>query len=218
MQKAPNIFDHPWIIRGLTAVSLFLLKWRGWTHHVDEPVERKYVLIIAPHTSNWDFLLMFPVGLLLKRRVKFMIKHSLFVGPFGSVLRWLGGIAVERSSRHNFVDQMVDEFTRAEEMVLIIAPEGTRSRVENWRLGFYHIARKANVPIVRCYLDFGTRRAGIWEPFYPSDNVEQDMQAIRAPYDTVVARYPNCYVRSDELLVPEQPAHSVSISRQSPGL
>lgn len=204
MHKAPNIFDHPWIIRGLTVVSLFLLKWRGWTHHVDAPAERKYVLIIAPHTSNWDFLLMFPVGLLLKRRVKFMIKHTLFVGPFGSVLRWLGGIAVERSSQHNFVDQMAWEFEQAEEMVLIIAPEGTRSRVEDWRRGFYHIARQARVPVVRCYLDFGGRRAGIWEPFYPGDNADSDIRAIRSSYDSVVARYPECYVRSDESITRDQ--------------
>lgn len=204
MQKAPNIFDHPWIIRGLTSVSLFLLKWRGWTHHVEAPAERKYVLIVAPHTSNWDFLLMFPVGLLLKRRVKFMMKHSLFVGPFGSLFRWLGGIAVERNSRHNFVDQMADEFSRAEEMVLIIAPEGTRSRVEHWRHGFYHIARQANIPIVSCYLDFGRRRAGIWEPFYPTGDVDADIHAIRSRYDSVVARFPECYVRSDERLSSDQ--------------
>lgn len=170
------------------------MKWRRWSLHVEAPAERKYVLIIAPHTSNWDFLLMFPVGLLLKRRVKFMIKHTLFVGPMGSVLRWLGGIAVERSSSHNFVDQMVGEFERAEEMVLIIAPEGTRSRVEEWKRGFYHIARKAGVPVVRCYLDFGQRRAGVWPPFYAGDDVEGDIRKIRADYDSVSPRYPEKYV------------------------
>ncbi|MFT5032209.1 MAG: 1-acyl-sn-glycerol-3-phosphate acyltransferase [Bacteroidia bacterium] len=112
MQKAPNIFDPPWVIRSLTRLSLLLLKWRAWTHHVEAPLECKYVLIIAPHTSNWDFLLMFPVGLLLKRRAKFMIKHSLFVGPMGSVLRWLGGIAVERNSSHNFVVRCYLDFGR----------------------------------------------------------------------------------------------------------
>lgn len=205
MQKAPNIFDHPWIIRNLTRVSLFLLKWRGWTHHVEPPAESKYVLILAPHTSNWDFLLMFPVGLLLQRRARFMIKHSLFMGPMGSVLRWLGGIAVERSNSHNVVEQMVREFEQADEMVLIIAPEGTRSRVANWRQGFYHIAEQAGVPIVRCYLDFGRRRAGVWVPFYPTGNSDSDLLAIRAPYDNVIARYPERFVRSDQMLVPDQP-------------
>ncbi len=200
MQKqAPNIFDHPWFIRLLTKVSLCVTKWRGWTHHVDPPQERKYVLIIAPHTSNWDFLLMFPVGLLLKRRVKFMIKHSLFVGPLGSVLRWLGGIAVDRSNSNNFVSQMADEFARAEEMVLIIAPEGTRSRVEHWKQGFYHIARQAGVPVVRCYLDFGRRRLGVWPPLYASGNVEEDLRKIRADYDSVVPRYPEKFVFQREL-------------------
>lgn len=199
LRNAPNIFDHPWIIRLLERIALPLLKWRGWTHHVDAPSEKKYVLIVAPHTSNWDFLLMFPVGLLLKRRVRFMIKHSVFVGPVGSVLRWLGGIAVERSSRHNFVQQMVDEFAQAEEMVLIITPEGTRSPVPEWKRGFYHIAQEAGVPIVRCFLDTGRRRAGIWAPFYPTGQVEADLKKLRADYDQVIPRYPEKFIRSDAL-------------------
>ena len=199
LRNAPNIFDHPWIIRLLERIALPLLKWRGWTHHVDAPSEKKYVLIVAPHTSNWDFLLMFPVGLLLKRRVRFMIKHSVFVGPVGSVLRWLGGIAVERSSRHNFVQQMVDEFAQAEEMVLIITPEGTRSPVPEWKRGFYHIAHEAGVPIVRCFLDTGRRRAGIWAPFYPTGRVEADLKKLRAAYDQVIPRYPEKFIRSDAL-------------------
>jgi 1-acyl-sn-glycerol-3-phosphate acyltransferase len=199
LRNAPNIFDHPWIIRLLERIALPLLKWRGWTHHVDAPSEKKYVLIVAPHTSNWDFLLMFPVGLLLKRRVRFMIKHSVFVGPVGSVLRWLGGIAVERSSRHNFVQQMVDEFAQAEEMVLIITPEGTRSPVPEWKRGFYHIAHEAGVPIVRCFLDTGRRRAGIWAPFYPTGQVEADLKKLRADYDQVIPRYPEKFIRSDAL-------------------
>ncbi len=197
LKRPPNIFDHPWIIRLLERIALPLLKWRGWTHHVEAPAEKKYVLILAPHTSNWDFLMMFPVGLLLKRRVKFMIKHSVFIGPVGSVLRWLGGIAVDRSNRNNFVQQMVDEFDRADEMVLIIAPEGTRKPVPQWKQGFYHIAREAGVPIVRCYLDAGSRRAGIWAPFYPSGNIEADMRALRADYDTVVPRHPEKFIRLD---------------------
>nr|WP_183410950.1 lysophospholipid acyltransferase family protein [Litorivivens lipolytica] len=197
LRNAPNIFDHPWIIRGLERIALPLLKWRGWTHHVEAPAEKKYVLIIAPHTSNWDFPLMFPVGLLLKRRVRFMAKHTLFVGPVGSVLRWLGGIPVERGSHHNFVKQMADEFGKAEEMVLIIAPEGTRSPVKSWKSGFYHIACEAGVPIVRCYLDAGRRRAGIWAPFYPTGDAEADMKALRADYDQVIPRYPEKFIRSD---------------------
>ncbi len=199
LRNAPNIFDHPWIIRLLERIALPLLKWRGWTHHVDAPDEKKYVLIVAPHTSNWDFLLMFPVGLLLKRRVRFMIKHSVFIGPERSVQRWLGGIPVERSSRHNFVQQLVDEFDQAEEMVLIIAPEGTRSPVPEWKRGFYHIAHEAGVPIVRCYLDTGRRRAGIWAPFYPTGQVEADMKQLRADYDQVIPRFPENFIRSDAL-------------------
>lgn len=199
-KRPANIFDHPWIIRWLERVSLAALKWRGWTHHVEEPAEKKYVLILAPHTSNWDFLLMFPVGLLLKRRVRFMIKHSLFIGPAGGVLRWLGGIPVERSSRHNFVQQMVGEFDQAEEMVLIIAPEGTRSPVAEWKRGFYHIAKQAGIPVVRCYLDCGRRRAGIWEPFYPGMDADADMKALRLRYNDVIARYPEKFLRLESPL------------------
>lgn len=194
MEKAPNIFDHPWIIRLLERIALPLLRWRRWTHHVPAPAERKYILIMAPHTSNWDFFLMFPVGLLLKRRVKFMIKHSLFIGPLGSVLRWLGGIAVERESHHNFVEQMVREFAQTDEMVLIIAPEGTRRPVAEWKRGFYHIAHQAGVPVVRCYLDFGRRRVGIWAPFYPTGDIERDLWRIRADYDEVQPRYPENFI------------------------
>ena len=164
---------------------------RGWTFHSPPPGLRKYVMVVAPHTSNWDFFLMVALGATLGRQVRFMGKHSLFLGPQGSLLRWLGGIAVERSSRHNFVEHMVEQFRTTDDMVLIIAPEGTRKAVSRWKGGFYHIALGAGVAVVPVYLDYATKRVGFALPCYLSGEMEADLAGIQQCYEMVTARHPS---------------------------
>ncbi len=185
-----TVCSYPWALRVIRRVVGGLFALRGWQFDTQCPAARKYVMVVAPHTSNWDFFLMVALGASLGRQVRFMGKHSLFVGPLGSVLRWLGGIAVERESRHNFVEQMVAQFADTDDMVLIIAPEGTRKPVPRWKAGFYHIAHGAGVPIVPVYLDYGAKRAGFAEPCWPSGSLHEDMPRIQQHYVAVQARHP----------------------------
>ncbi len=108
----------------------------------------------------------------------------------GVLFRWLGGIAVERSSSHNFVGSMAEQFSKTDDMVLIITPEGTRGKVASWKGGFYHIANSAGVPIVPVYLDYGRREVGFGSVFIPSGDFDQDLPKILAMYESVQACHP----------------------------
>ena len=139
-------------------------------------------MIAAPHTSNWDLPFMIAFAMAFDLHISWMGKYTLFRGPFGAFMRWLGGIPVWREDRHGKVEEMAQWFAGRERAVLAIAPEGTRFRATHWKSGFYWIAKRAGVPIVPSYLDFGTRRAGFGPPLVPSGSLESDMDRIRAVY------------------------------------
>ena len=162
----------------------------GWTFSKKPPEARKYVMVVAPHTSNWDFFLMVGLGAALGRQARFMVKDSVFVGPLGSLMRWLGGIPVDRRSRNNFVQQMTEAFDSTDDMVLIIAPEGTRKAVPRWKGGFYHMAAAAKVPVVPVFLDYGRKQVGFGLPCLPCGDLEADMPAIQQCYADVTACHP----------------------------
>lgn len=172
----------PVLHRASQRVARWLLRALGWRVEVCLPQAKKYVLVGAPHTSNWDF----PVGLLAVWEIGFKVrwigKHTLFRWPLGPLMRALGGIPVDRSARHRFADQMRVIFDRHDELVLLITPEGTRSRTEYWKSGFYYIALGAKVPIVLGYVDFPSKRLGIGPSFMPSGDIEADMRIIQAFY------------------------------------
>ena len=123
------------------------LKLSGWRLDIQLPEEKKFILIGAPHTSNWDFPLALLVFWTLDLKVYWVAKIQLFRGPLYYLFTALGGIPVDRSTSHGFIKQITKEFDKTDEMVLAIAPEGTRSRTEYWKSGFYHIALSAGVPI-----------------------------------------------------------------------
>ncbi len=152
---------------------------------------KKYVLIAAPHTSNYDLTLMLALASVAGVRVSWMGKHTLFKGPGGAVLSAAGGIPVFRSERRNMVDQMADLFAQRDAMVLAVPPEGTRGHTDYWKSGFYHIAKAANVPIVMGYLDYGRKRGGFGPALTPSGDVRADMDQFRAFYGPIQARYPD---------------------------
>lgn len=163
-----------------SALSSWILKLFGWkvTGHFPNNVP-KYIIIVIPHTSNWDF----PLGLLVRsaiglRGVRYIAKSSLFVFPFGYIFRMLGGYPVDRSKRHNFVDAVVDVYNRKERFAVTMAPEGTRKKVDKLKTGFYYIALKANIPIIMCKFDWGTKVVDWREPFYPTGNIEADFSVI----------------------------------------
>jgi 1-acyl-sn-glycerol-3-phosphate acyltransferase len=169
--------------------SLFL-RVSGWEAEGERPAARKYVLIAAPHTSNWDLAFLLAFAWVLGVKISWMGKHTLFRGPMGAVMRALGGIPVRRSRSENLVDQMADAFARAGSLVLTVPAEGTRSYVPHWKSGFYHIARRARVPIVLGYLDYARKRGGFGPELIPTGNVREDMDEVRAFYAGVAAKHP----------------------------
>lgn len=177
-----TVFNTPLLTPLLRLIAIGLLKLIGWRAIGQPPEHRKFVLIGAPHTSNWDFPIMLMVVLKLRLRLYWMGKHSLFSLPVGGLMRWLGGIPIDRSRSHNTVDQIADLYREQDELVILIPPEGTRKKVERWKTGFYHIADKAGVPILMGYIDAAPREAGLADFFQPTGDAEKDMQAIRAFY------------------------------------
>jgi len=151
------------------------------------------VIIVAPHTSNWDFFVGLFVDLLLDLKASFLGKHSIFVWPVKGLLEWVGGIAVRRGSGENVVQQMVAEFATRDKLMLAIAPEGTRKKVAEWKTGFWHIARGAQVPIILVGLDYGRRVLTIGPTITPSDDLEGDLRAIKAHYATITPRHPELF-------------------------
>lgn len=173
----------------MRTVSRWILKLLGWRAEGALP-GRRCVLIGAPHTSNWDFPFALLVMWALEIPGRWVGKHTLFRRPFGGVMRRLGGIPLHRERTENFVQQVVEWFEREDELVLVIAPEGTRSRTEFWRSGFYWIAHEAGVPIALGYLDYGRKAGGIGDSFVPSGEPEADMERIRAFYAGVAGKRP----------------------------
>lgn len=186
-----TIFDTP-IIRPIFAwLSIVLLRLRGWKIEGEFPKIPKFVMIAVPHTSNWDFPITLGICFALRAKIYWMGKASLFKGPMGPIMRWLGGIAVDRSKSNNLVQQMIDIYNGSEQLVVTIPPEGTRSKVRSWKTGFYHIAAGANVPIVLGYLDYQRKAGGFGPLFYPTGDLEKDMAEIQAYYKDVVGKNPD---------------------------
>lgn len=163
---------------------------RGWRFEGERPAHDKFVAIGAPHTTNWDFMLFLAVMSHFRIRARVIGKSSLVRWPFGKLMRRLGIIPVERDSGQGLVEQMVDEFARADEMALVIAPEGTRRRADHWRTGFYRIAMAADVPIVFAYIDFTNKVAGLGPTLQPSGDLVADMEKISAFYSPLRGRHP----------------------------
>ena len=156
--------------------------WRakGWQVESPLPEIDKYLIVGAPHSSNWDFV--FFIGATANQGVKpgFMGKHTLFKGVMRNFMFDMGGVPVDRSKRANYVEQVADAYARADRLALVIAPEGTRRSKGEWRSGFWHIARAANVPIVPTWVDPQAHRLGFGEPFMPGESFGQDLARIAA--------------------------------------
>lgn len=179
---ASSIFRVPVLTRVLAGVAALTLRLLGWRVVGSLPAERKYVLIGAPHTSNWDFPLMLLAVLKIGMDVHWLGKSSLFRAPFGGLMRWLGGIPVDRSKSNNLVSQLADQYRARDQLVLLIPPEGTRAQVERWKSGFYYVATGAGVPILLGFLDAGRRELGFGPLFYPRGDYERDLTAIQTFY------------------------------------
>ena len=163
----------------------------GWRTEGVLPAASKYVIVGAPHTSNWDFVLMLALALVFRIKVSWMGKHTLFRWPLGALLKRLGGIPIDRTARHNVVEQAVQAFHNSESLILLITPEGTRKKVPYWKTGFYYIAQAANVPIVLAFADYKRKVGGVGPTIVPSGDIEADMRIIRDFYADIVGKYPD---------------------------
>lgn len=173
----------------------------GWKFEGNLPDATRLVLAVAPHTSNWDFIVGFLAYLALQFDATWFGKHTLFYWPMGPVLRYFGGIPVKRTKAGNAVDLYVAEFKRRDRMILALAPEGTRRHVKEWKSGFYHIAVGAGATIVPVALDYSTRTIRFMTAMKPSGDVQRDLLAIRAMYHAKMARYPTQFEAGAGLVV-----------------
>ncbi len=175
------------------AISRFLYykvwgwTWKGWRFDQLD----KYMIIVVPHTSNWDF----PLGLMIRRihnasHIKFIGKASLFRWPFGKLFRALGGYPVNRKKSQNYVDSVIELYNKEEKFAVTIAPEGTRGKVDRLKTGFYYIALGAKVPICMVKFDYGNKVIEIAEPFMPTGNKEEDFKKIHDYFRGTVGKYP----------------------------
>jgi 1-acyl-sn-glycerol-3-phosphate acyltransferase len=176
----------------LRPLYLFLFKLFGWKINGGFPPElEKYIVAVAPHTSNVDFLVGVAARSILRmKNTKFLAKSPLFKPPFGWIFRWLGGYPVDRSKSADLVQQAADIFNGEEHFILAITPEGTRQKVDKLRTGFYYIAKAASVPIIPCGFDYEKKEVIIGRPFYPSADVVTDIQTLTSFYKSIRGKNP----------------------------
>ena len=174
----------------LPRTCAMLLKSLGWSLDNACAEVDKYVLVCAPHTSNWDFPLGLSGSWALQLDANWIGKHTLFRKPYGWFFRAVGGTPVDRRQASDLIEQMTDLFNRSERMILALAPEGTRSKTDHWKSGFYYIARAAKVPIAMAYLDYGKKQLGIGGGFSPTDDIQETFQRIRDFYKDRKGKFP----------------------------
>lgn len=170
--------------------GLWLLRRLGWQVSGQLPDLPKMVVAVAPHTSNWDFIVALAASFALGIKISFLGKHSIFVWPLRSFLLRFGGIPVQRSHAHGVVGQLVESFSREPQLILGIAPEGTRKKVTLWKSGFWQIARQAGVPILLVGLDFASKTVVFGPVLQPGDDFAADLAQMKAFFGTMQARYP----------------------------
>jgi 1-acyl-sn-glycerol-3-phosphate acyltransferase len=167
------------VTRLIGTTALRVLRWRVEGGIADHP---RYVAIVAPHTSNWDFVVGLAARYALRLDASWLGKHTLFRPPFGWIMRRWGGIAVDRTASHDVVSQTVAEFSSRPRVFLVITPEGTRKQVSRWRTGFWHIAKGAGVPILPIVFNWNERVIRIGRPFEPSSDVTKDIEQLQVFY------------------------------------
>jgi 1-acyl-sn-glycerol-3-phosphate acyltransferase len=175
----------------LKTLSKLILKWAGWKITGDFPFQyKKCIVIEAPHTSNWDFLIGWLGFTSLGINVRFLIKKESFFWPVGGLLKKLGGIPVDRNKNNNMVEQIIRLYEQNDYMVITITPEGTRKKVDHWKRGFYYIALHSNVPIVLGYLDYEKKVGGVGPTLWPSGDFRKDWRMIEDFYRGKKGRHP----------------------------
>ncbi len=179
-----------WLKEARAKTGRAVLASYGWRIDGSAPNVQKAVICAAPHTTNWDLPFTLAICWALGLELAWIGKDSLFKGPAGPFMRGLGGIAVDRSKRLNQVQSAAELFATHDELLLLVPPEGTRSRAERWKTGFYYIALEAKVPIVLGYLDYERKQGGFGEVFWPTGNIHEDEARVRAFYSDKRGKFP----------------------------
>jgi len=185
-----TIFDTPVVSTLLRLWARTHLRLFGWRREGTPPDIPKYVVIAAPHTTNWELPTALMAAFAFRIKIYWMGKDSLFRFPFGGLFRWLGGIPVNRSKSTGLVARTVETFDENKNLVIVMAPEGTRSKTGNWKTGFYHIARGAGVPIVLAFLDYRRKVVGIGPVVTPTGDIDTDMREMRRFYADITGKHP----------------------------
>ena len=185
-----TIFDTPFLSTIFHYLFGFLLRLFGWKVEGQLPELPKFVLIGAPHTSNWDFVMFLAVIFDLRANVHFMGKAELFRGPLGWFFYWCGGIPVDRTKSQGLVEQMVQACRESDHFILTIAPEGTRHKVREWKMGFYHIAKNAGIPVTLAIVDGARKMVRVGQIFNPTEDMEDDMKTIQGFFANIVGINP----------------------------
>jgi 1-acyl-sn-glycerol-3-phosphate acyltransferase len=167
-----------------------VLRMLGWSLDVALPAQPRGVVIVYPHTSNWDFVVGYLAKLAAGLPLQWIGKDSLFRWPFGALLRRMGGIPVRRGARAGFIDELAREYAARERLWIAIAPEGTRAWTDHWKSGFYHLALAARLPVGLACIDWGRRRIELRCTLDLSGDPEVDLERIRAFYRGVRGRRP----------------------------
>lgn len=171
-------------------LGVSLMRLTGWRIAGNLPNLPKFVMIVAPHTSNWDFLRGILAYLVLQLDTTWLAKHTAFIWPVGILARRFGGMPIDRARGQNIVRASVAEYAKRERMCMTITPEGTRSRVKEWKQGFYFIATEAGVPILPVALHYPKKLVVIMPPFFPTGDMQADLPKIKALYSSEMARHP----------------------------
>lgn len=178
-----TIFTTPVIRHIFYWLSVLILKLAGWKAVGDaRSIPDRAMFVAAPHTTNWDLPYALMLAFKLKLPIYWMGKTSIFRFPFGGIMRWLGGIPVERDRSTNLVDAMIQRFSEEDKLLVVIAPEGTRKNVSEWKSGFYHIAHGAGVPLVLGFVDYPNKQGGVGPLFQTSGDYESDLKKIKSFY------------------------------------
>nr|WP_241551120.1 1-acyl-sn-glycerol-3-phosphate acyltransferase [Gramella oceanisediminis] len=176
-------------MKGLAGFVFF--KLMGWKlENKFDPAIKKCIFIVAPHTSSFDFLIGILIRKIMGIQINFVGKQELFKPPFGWYFKMVGGSPIDRSGNKKRVDAIAEIFQKREVFRLALSPEGTRQKTDKWRTGFYYIALKAEVPIIRVAFDYGTKKVKISEPFWPTGDFDKDYSEIFGFYDGVKGRIP----------------------------
>lgn len=189
------------VARAVRGLLLLMYRMRGWQAVGVVPEPRRFIIIAAPHTSNWDFVNFLGLTADLGIRAHFMGKLSLFKWPLARFMKQMGGVPVDQRGGSNMVQQMVEEFARRSEFMLTVAPEGTRGKAQKWRTGFYQIAMAAKVPIVVGFMDYGKKTGGLGHMIWPTGDFRADMMKVFDVYKNCTAKYPERTARSIDDIV-----------------